>query len=200
MLPEAQRPAPSRGTSCGYRGASGGAAAPLPGALDLCPWRLREDHPPVAGAIIAPTADAAVTLDETDHRLIALLRHNARMPMATLAAKLSVSRGTIHNRLRKLEDAGVITGYTVQLRPDARPDEIRAWMGIQVEGNQTRLVIASLLGEPGVAELHDTNGRWDLLAELRAGSMSELSQVLERIRLLKGIRGTETSIQLATYR
>jgi hypothetical protein len=86
------------------------------------------------------------------------------------------------------------------LRPDARPNEIRAWMAIEVEGNQTREVIANLLGEPGVGALHDTNGRWDLLAELRASTMSELSQVLERIRLLRGIRGTETSIHLATYR
>ncbi|WP_300649418.1 Lrp/AsnC ligand binding domain-containing protein, partial [Hydrogenophaga sp.] len=76
----------------------------------------------------------------------------------------------------------------------------RAWMAVLVDGNQTRAVIASLLGEPGVAALHDTNGRWDLLAELSAGSMSELSQVLERIRLIKGIQGTETSIHLATYR
>jgi len=61
-------------------------------------------------------------------------------------------------------------------------------------------VIASLLGEPGVEALHDTNGRWDLLAELRAQSMAELSRVLERIRLIKGIANTETSILLATYR
>lgn len=73
-------------------------------------------------------------------------------------------------------------------------------MAVQVEGNQTRHVIAALLGEPGVAALHDTNGRWDLLAELRAHSMADLSQVLERIRLLKGISSTETSIHLATYR
>ena len=57
-----------------------------------------------------------------------------------------------------------------------------------------------MLGEPGVVKLHDTNGRWDLLAEIEATSMSELSQVLERIRLIKGIRSTETSIHLATYR
>ncbi|MGL6112598.1 MAG: Lrp/AsnC family transcriptional regulator [Rubrivivax sp.] len=139
-------------------------------------------------------------LDDTDQRLIALLRQDARQSVATLAGKLGVSRGTVNNRLRKLEDGGVIVGYTVQLRPDARPDQISAWMGIQVEGNQGRLVIASLLGEPGVAALHDTNGRWDLLAELRAASMAELSQVLERIRLLKGIRGTETSIHLASFR
>jgi DNA-binding Lrp family transcriptional regulator len=139
-------------------------------------------------------------IDPLDHRLIALLRQDARLPAAVLAQKLGVSRGTVANRLRKLEDAGVIVGYAVQLRPEARSDEIRAWMGILVEGNQTRTVIASLLGEPGVAALHDTNGRWDLLAELRAASMAELSQVLERIRLLKGIRSTETSIHLATYR
>ena len=124
----------------------------------------------------------------------------ARSTCVALAQKLGVSRGTVTNRITRLEDAGIIVGYTVRLRPDAQPDEIRAWMSIAVEGNETRAVIASLLGEPAVAELHDTNGRWDLLAELRAGSMGELSQVLERIRLLKGIRGTETSIQLATYR
>jgi DNA-binding Lrp family transcriptional regulator len=73
-------------------------------------------------------------------------------------------------------------------------------MEVLVEGNQTRLVIASLLGEPCVAALHDTNGRWDLLAELEATSMAELSQILERIRLIKGIRSTETNIHLATYR
>lgn len=139
-------------------------------------------------------------LDGTDQRLLALLRQDARLPVAALAAKLGVSRGTVNNRLAKLQNAGVIVGYTVQLRPDARPNDIRAWMGIEVEGNQTREVIANLLGEPGVAELHDTNGRWDLLAELRASTMAELSQVLERIRLLRGIRGTETSIHLATYR
>jgi len=61
-------------------------------------------------------------------------------------------------------------------------------------------VIASLLGKPAVANLHDTNGRWDLLAELRADTMPDLSRVLERTRLTKGIANTETSILLATYR
>ena len=139
-------------------------------------------------------------MDHIDQQLIALLRKDARASVATLAHKLGVSRGTVTNRIRKLEDAHVIVGYTVQLRPDAQPNDISAWMAVQVEGNQTRHVIAALLGEPGVAALHDTNGRWDLLAELRAHSMSDLSQVLERIRLLKGISSTETSIHLATYR
>lgn len=139
-------------------------------------------------------------MDELDHQLIALLRANARLSVADLAHKLKVSRGTVTNRLRKLEDAQVIVGYTVRLKPESEPERIRAWMGVMVEGNATRQVIASLLGEPGVSTLHDTNGRWDLLAELEAGSMPELSKVLERVRLISGIRNTETSIHLATYR
>ena len=139
-------------------------------------------------------------MDAIDQQLISLLRQDARTSVATLASKLGVSRGTVGNRITKLEDAGVIVGYTVRLRPDAQPTEISAWMSIAVAGNETRTVIASLLGEPGVACLHDTNGRWDLLAELRAAHLSELSQVLERIRLIRGISSTETSIHLETYR
>ncbi|MBB6560785.1 DNA-binding Lrp family transcriptional regulator [Acidovorax soli] len=139
-------------------------------------------------------------MDELDRSLIALLRGNARMNVADLAHKLGVSRGTVTNRIRKLEDSQVIVGYTVKLRPEAEPDRIRAWMGVLVEGNQSRQVVVALLGEPGVSSLHDTNGRWDLLAELEARSMAELAQVLERVRLVSGIRGTETNIHLTTYR
>jgi len=139
-------------------------------------------------------------MDEADHQLLALLRQDARLPVAALAARLGVSRGTVTNRIRRLEDDNVIVGYTVRLRPDVQRNEIKAWMSIAVEGNQSRAVIASLLGEPGVATLHDTNGRWDLLAELRAENLQALAKVLERIRLLKGISNTETSIHLETYR
>lgn len=139
-------------------------------------------------------------MDATDQQLIAHLRKDARTTVATLAHRLGVSRGTVTNRITKLEDAGVIVGYTVRLRPDAEPHGITAWMSIAVAGNATRAVIDSLLGEPGVATLHDTNGQWDLLAELRAAHLTELSQVLERIRLVRGINSTETSIHLATYR
>lgn len=139
-------------------------------------------------------------MDSLDLQLIGLLRTGARSSVATLAGKLGVSRGTVTNRITRLEDDGVIVGYTVRLRPDTEPDQIIAWMSIAVEGNQTRAVIGTLLGEPGVASLHDTNGRWDLLAELRAGTLGELAAVLERVRLIKGIAGTETSIHLQTYK
>ena len=139
-------------------------------------------------------------MDSTDQQLLSLLRKDARTSVATLALKLGVSRGTVTNRVTKLEDAGIIVGYTVKLRPEAQAAEISAWMSVAVSGNETRSVISSLLGEPGVATLHDTNGRWDLLAELRAANLAELSKVLERIRLIRGISSTETSIHLETYR
>jgi DNA-binding Lrp family transcriptional regulator len=139
-------------------------------------------------------------MDSLDLQLLALLRQNARMSVADLAHKLRVSRGTVGNRIRKLEDSGVIGGYTVRLRPDSRPDEIVAWMCVTVEGNELRKVVSILLGDPGVAALHDTNGRWDLLAELRADDLKGLSRVMERIRLIKGISHTETSIHLESHR
>lgn len=139
-------------------------------------------------------------MDVIDQQLLSLLRKDARTSVATLARKLGVSRGTVSNRVTKLEDTGIIVGYSVRLRPDAQTTEISAWMSVAVAGNETRSVIASLLGEPGVATLHDTNGRWDLLAELRAANLAELSKVLERIRLVRGISSTETSIHLETYR
>ncbi len=139
-------------------------------------------------------------MDSLDQQLLALLRLDARASVATLANKLKVSRGTVSNRITKLEDSGVIVGYTVKLRPDVTPNEITAWTSIAVEGNKTREVISILLGEPGVCGLFDTNGRWDLLAELRAASLGELAEVLERVRLIKGIGATETSIHLQSYK
>ena len=118
-------------------------------------------------------------MDTLDQQLLALLRLDARASVATLATKLKVSRGTVSNRIAKLEDGGTINGYTVRLRPDAVPDQITAWMSIAVEGNRTREVISILLGEPGVTGLFDTNGRWDLLAELRSSNLGELADVLD---------------------
>ncbi|MBY0572807.1 MAG: Lrp/AsnC family transcriptional regulator [Undibacterium sp.] len=139
-------------------------------------------------------------MDALDQQLISLLRGNARLSIATLAHKLKVSRGTVNNRIARLESEEIIVGYTIRLRPDTQPNEIHAWISIAVDGNETRAVIAALLGEPGIEEIHDTNGRWDLLASLRAANLSELSDILERIRLIKAIQNTETSIHLHTFR
>ncbi len=60
-----------------------------------------------------------MAMDDTDRRLIGLLRENARLPVATLARRLKVSRGTVQNRINRLAAEGAITGFTVRLKPDA---------------------------------------------------------------------------------
>ncbi len=140
------------------------------------------------------------TLDDTDRELIGLLRDNARTPVVALAKKLGVTRATVQNRITRLEREGMIVGYTVKLRPNAEAQRIRALMSIAVEGNRGTEVRRELTGHPNVIGLHTTNGRWDLIAELRADSLEAFDQVLNAIRLLEGIATTETSILLSTYK
>lgn len=139
-------------------------------------------------------------MDDLDRQLIGELRHNARATVASLAKKLRVARGTVQNRLNRLEREGTILGYTVRLRPKVDEHRIAALMTIAVEGNRQESVIRTLRGDPAVTELHTTNGRWDLVAELRADSLEAFDQVLGRIRLIDGISGTETSLLLSTQK
>ena len=137
-------------------------------------------------------------MDDTDRQLLSLLRDNARASVASIAKVLRVSRGTVQNRLAKLEADGTITGYTVRLKPQAEGHRIRAFMTVAVEGNRTDAVLAALRGDPAVSALHTTNGRWDMVAELQADSLEAFDRVLSRIRLLEGIANTETSLLLST--
>jgi len=139
-------------------------------------------------------------IDDTDRELLALLRQDARMPVATLAAKLKVARGTVQNRMKRLERDGVIVGYTVRVKPQAEAHRIRALMTIVVEGNRGAEVLHALRGHPNVTGLHSTNGRWDLIAELRADSLEAFDRALGNIRLIDGIASTETSLLLSTHK
>jgi DNA-binding Lrp family transcriptional regulator len=82
-----------------------------------------------------------INLDDIDRQLIALLRDNARMSVVTLAKQLRVARATVQNRLTRLEESGVIVGYTVRLKPAAEAHRIRALMSIAVEGNRAADVL-----------------------------------------------------------
>ena len=139
-------------------------------------------------------------IDDTDRELLALLRHDARMPVATLAAKLKVARGTVQNRMKRLERDGVIVGYTVRVKPQAEAHRIRALMTIVVDGNRGAEVLHALRGHPNVTGLHSTNGRWDLIAELRADTLEAFDRALGNIRLIDGIASTETSLLLSTHK
>jgi DNA-binding Lrp family transcriptional regulator len=144
--------------------------------------------------------DGANGVDDTDRSLIALLRNDARASVASLAKALGVARGTVQNRMNRLQKVGTIVGFTVRLKPDVEEQRMRAFMTVSVEGNQVDAVIRALRGEPAVSALYSTNGRWDIVAELRADSLEGFDRVLARIRLIEGISQTETSLLLSTFK
>ncbi|HSN73444.1 MAG TPA: Lrp/AsnC family transcriptional regulator [Steroidobacteraceae bacterium] len=141
-------------------------------------------------------------MDAIDRQLIGLLRANARATVASLAKALGVSRGTVQNRMARLERDGTIAGYTVRLKPENEPQQIGALMTIAIEGNRAKeeKVLRTLRGDPNVAALYTTNGRWDVVAELRAQSLPDFEKVLNRIRQIDGIAQTETSLLLSAYK
>ncbi|MBV9344063.1 MAG: Lrp/AsnC family transcriptional regulator [Gammaproteobacteria bacterium] len=139
-------------------------------------------------------------MDDLDRQLIGLLRNDARASVASLAKALKVSRGTVQNRMARLGAAGTILGYTVRLKPDVEEQRMRAFMTVAVEGNQVDAVIRALRGETAVSALYSTNGRWDVVAELRADSLEGFDRALARIRLIEGISQTETSLLLSSFK
>ena len=139
-------------------------------------------------------------MDDIDRELIALLRDDARTPVVALAKKLRVARATVQNRIAKLEECGVIVGYTVRLKPEAEAHRIRAFTSIEVSGARGEEICRLLRGNPNVVALHTTNGRWDFIAEIRADSLEKFDKVLNSVRRIEGITNTETSILLSTYK
>ena len=139
-------------------------------------------------------------MDDIDRELLGLLRADARATVASLAQVLRVARGTVQNRLARLEAEGTIVGYSVRLKPQAEEHRIRALTTIAVEGNRGETVLRTLRGDPAVEALHSTNGRWDIVAELRAENLEAFDRVLSRIRLIDGIASTETSLLLSTHK
>ena len=103
-------------------------------------------------------------------------------------------------RLEKLEAGGAIIGYTVVLRADAVSPPVRGLTMIEVEGRMLDRVIDGLVGFPEVGAVHTTNGRWDLVVELSAQSLTDLDAVLRRLRKVQGITASETTLLLATPR
>jgi DNA-binding Lrp family transcriptional regulator len=124
-------------------------------------------------------------MDELDHQLIGRLRTNAR---------------TIQNRIARLERDGTIVGYTVRLGTQVDEPGVTALMSIAVAGNRAEEVLRNLRGDPAIRALHTTNGRWDIIAELRAETLEAFDRALGRIRKLEGIAKTETSLLLSTHK
>ncbi|MCE0535299.1 Lrp/AsnC family transcriptional regulator [Kineosporia rhizophila] len=136
-------------------------------------------------------------MDDLDRRLVAALRADAREPAASLARRLGVTRGTVTQRVERLQNSGVILGFTARVR-DETVGDVRAVSFIEIEGRATAQVIEGLRGLPQIVSLHTTNGAWDLVADIRATSLSEFDAVLGRIRSVDGVLNSETSLLLSS--
>ena len=137
-------------------------------------------------------------LDDLDRRLLSALRADSREPVAALARRLGVSRATVTSRIDRLLDEGTVLGFSVRVREDRDPDSVTAVCLVEVEGRSTDDVIAQLRGLPDIRALHTTNGKWDLVAEIRTLSLTTFDQLLRQIRSIDGIANSETSLLLSS--
>jgi DNA-binding Lrp family transcriptional regulator len=139
-------------------------------------------------------------MDDLDHRLISLLRDNARVSVAQLALQLKVSRATVQNRIDRLVEQRVLLGFTVRTSAEGAAHRVRAMMMIAVDGDRSDAILKALRGYPEVRALHTTNGRWDIVAELGTDTLETFDAALRSIRTIKGIANSETSLLLSTHK
>lgn len=139
-----------------------------------------------------------LVLDPLDQQLIALLKVNARLPMVKLAKALGCARSTAQLRLKALEDRGVITGYTVGLTAARSAPGIRAMVLISIESKNEHEVVRTLSRRHEITKLYSVSGRYDLCAMLLTESTHELDAVIDKIRVVKGVVDTFSTIMLST--
>jgi len=135
--------------------------------------------------------------DETDQKLMALLRENARRPVADLARQLGLARTTVQARIERLETTGIISGYTLRASAATRPP-LQATVLISIEPRSGPDVLSRLRSLPGVQVVHTTSGRFDLLAQVVAQTTAELDETIDRIGEARGVKSSESLIHLAT--
>lgn len=139
-------------------------------------------------------------IDDLDHRLIAILRMDSRTPVSTLARELGVNRSTVHTRIDRLVESGVIEGFTLRLSNDIDRDAIRAVTMIATDPKYGRDIVHEIRGYPEIENLYSTTGAWDLVINIRCKNLSEMDRALERLRAIPGVRDTQTSLLFASLR
>lgn len=137
-------------------------------------------------------------MDDTDQRLIELLREDARSPTARLARDLGLSRTTVQSRLERLERSGIITGYTVRLSEIHERGQIHAYIMMTVAPKNTAGVITAMRRIPAVRVLQSVSGPFDLMAEVVAPSVADMDAAIDALGHLDGVERTTSSVVLST--
>ena len=135
--------------------------------------------------------------DDLDRRLLALLQSNARLPTSEMARKLGIARSTVHERIARMEQTGVIAGYTALLarRPDS--DSVQALVMLAVEQQQMRDTIKRLETFPEIRSCLTVSGEFDVFLVVEAPRLDDLDEVLDDIATVPGVRRSRSSIVLA---
>ena len=133
-----------------------------------------------------------------DEQLIALLQDNARLSVAEIARRLSVSRTAAQMRLEKLERNGVIDGYSVRLSARFSKDRVRALVMIKSPPANRSKIENALAEIAQLTTLYSISGVFDLSAVISAASVEDLDAAIDEIGRLDGVDDTMSSVILST--
>lgn len=137
-------------------------------------------------------------LDATDQKILSLLVKNARMPFLEIARECGVSGAAIHQRVRKLELSGIITGSRLLVRPSALGLNVCAFISVSLsEANKYPLVVEAFKKIPEIVECHFVTGKYSLLVKLYCIDNDHLMDILlNTIQKIPYIQSTDTQISL----
>lgn len=133
-----------------------------------------------------------------DQKLLSILKSDARISTSDLARRLDLSRSTIQSKIKKLEQQGVIKGYTVIYGDEYENRLVSAHVLIKVVQKLTDKTNKELGSMPEVCALHAISGDFDLIAMLKTETTQALSRVLDEISNLEGVERTNSSVVLET--
>ena len=137
-------------------------------------------------------------LTRKDEELIALLKLNARESVASLARRLGLSRTTVQDRLKRLEEQKVIEGYSVKLSDETNRGGISAYVSLEVEPRRSLDVTSALTAIAQIEALYTVSGKYDILALVTARSTDDIDRLLDEIGQIGGVTRTESAIVLST--
>jgi DNA-binding Lrp family transcriptional regulator len=136
-------------------------------------------------------------IDDVDRSVLDALIGDGRMSLTDLADHVNIARSTVHARVQRLRDDGVITGFTAIVDPAALGLGVAALVFLDVDQHDWRALRDDLAALPGVGYLAMCAGRFDLMMVVRSASIVELRDVLlERIQRMPGVKSTETVLVL----
>ncbi|MDP4710616.1 MAG: Lrp/AsnC ligand binding domain-containing protein [Saprospiraceae bacterium] len=136
-------------------------------------------------------------VDKLDRQILSRLMKNAKRPYTDIAQELAVSGGTIHVRMKKLEDSGVVKGYQLEVDHEKLGFDVCAFLGIYLEkSSMYDEASAQLTLIPEIVAAHYTTGLYNIFTKVICRDTTHLREVLSKIQSIPGIQRTETFISL----